>query len=61
MAEIKNTTNNVEAMRASLTPEQRQANRELMNKISSKYGDTMRALAGQETTFENGVTVNKDT
>lgn len=62
MAENKTTKNyDIEAIRASLTPEQREANNAAWNHIMSKYGDTMKALAGHEVTFENGVTVNKDT
>ena len=60
MAEIKNTNNNydIEAIMASRTPEQVEADKAFWNKLTNKYGDTMRALAGQEVTFENGVTVN---
>lgn len=61
MADMKNTNNkyDIEAIRASRTPEQRAADKASWDHIMSKYGDAMRALAGQEVTFENGVTVNK--
>ena len=61
MAEIKNTNKNydTEAMKASLTPERKAFLDDVMHNIVEDYGDTMRALAGQEVTFENGVTVNK--